>query len=85
MQVRRFKPGDRVQHRNGGQVMEVMKYVLERRPLVGEVCSDCLVECVWYDDGERQSEVFHQNVLTPVSDPKGLFPTSVDSKRKNSR
>ncbi len=82
MQVRRFKPGDRVQHRNGGQVMEVMKYVLEHRPLVGEVYSDSLVECVWYDGGERQSGVFHQNILTPVSDPKGLFSTAVDSKRK---
>lgn len=75
MQARRFKPGDRVQHRNGGEVMEVMKYVIEHRPLLGDVCSDCLVECVWYKNGQRNCEVFNQNVLVPVSVPQGLFRT----------
>ncbi|HHM20555.1 MAG TPA: DUF2158 domain-containing protein [Bacteroidetes bacterium] len=71
--ARYFKPGDRVQKRSGGPVMEVVKYVLEREPLVGEDLSDNEVECVWYNNGKRKTAVFDQRTLFKVDDAHGLF------------
>lgn len=74
MQVRKFKPGDRVRHRYNGRVMEVLKYVQESRPFVGKINTN-LAECVWYENGQRKCEAFPQHVLTLASIPAGLFPT----------
>jgi uncharacterized protein YodC (DUF2158 family) len=63
MATRRFKPGDRVRHYGGGPVMQIMNYVVENRLLIGAFQSDKLVECVWYDDGNRHTKVFHQDLL----------------------
>lgn len=53
--------------------MEVVKYVLEREPLVGEDLSDNEVECVWYNNGKRKTAVFDQRTLFKVDDAHGLF------------
>jgi uncharacterized protein YodC (DUF2158 family) len=61
---RRFRPGDRVQRRSGGPVMEVMKYVLKNKPILGAYQSESEVECVWYDVEEgRHLEICHQDTL----------------------
>ncbi|RMG83990.1 MAG: hypothetical protein D6714_08830 [Bacteroidetes bacterium] len=75
MIVRKFKPGDRVEHRLGGPVMEVIRYEKERDPLAGEVISDHDVFCVWYEDGERKTGVFDQRTLIKSSKSTGLFKT----------
>lgn len=57
--IRLFKPGDRVQLKIGGPVMEVMRYVA-----VDNEVSSTRVECSWYDPDEgRKTKVFHQNSL----------------------
>ena len=68
MTKRIFKPGDRVQLRNGGPVMEVMKYAEIQSRIFGKKVSDYLVECAWYDQTRgRQTSIFHQNGLIKVS------------------
>jgi uncharacterized protein YodC (DUF2158 family) len=70
MQKRYFKPGDRVQLRSAGPVMEVMKYTEERHMLFGMFVSNTRVLCVWYDKHEGRKEgVFHQNSLMRASIP----------------
>ena len=57
--IRFFRPGDRVQLKSGGPVMEVMRYASEDNKL-----SSTQVECVWYDPDEgRKCKIFHQNSL----------------------
>lgn len=57
--IRLFRPGDRVQLKVGGPVMEVMKYVT-----VDNEVSSTQVECAWYDPDEgRKTRIFHQNSL----------------------
>ena len=75
MVARKFKPGDRVEHKLGGPVMEVIHYVTERRPWVGEVLSDEDMKCVWYEDGERKTAVLNQRTLFKSSKKAGLFKT----------
>ncbi|MDX1667310.1 MAG: hypothetical protein R3350_08775 [Saprospiraceae bacterium] len=73
MIIRKFKPGDRVLHRPSGQVMEVIKYVTKKAPLVGQIASDEEVQCVWFEKGVRKTEIFHQRTLTKDSSEGGLF------------
>lgn len=66
--IRLFKPGDRVQLKIGGPVMEVMKYVTKVSPILGVYESNYQVECVWFDPEEgRKTAVFHQNSLVKAS------------------
>ena len=63
-----FKPGDRVELKTGGPVMQVIKYVAEESPILGMHESNHKVQCVWYDpEFGRKTDVFHQNSLTKVS------------------
>lgn len=74
MEVRKFRPGDRVRRKAGGPPMEVIKYVVEQKALAGEVYSEHDVECVWYDEEHnRQKEVFDQRTLYKVEEDHGLF------------
>lgn len=73
MDNRRFKPGDRVRLRSAKQPMEVLKYVTKRHPVFGYYLSENEVKCVWFEHGNRRTGVFHQNRLTKVSQPVGLF------------
>lgn len=75
MVVRKFKPGDRVEQKSGGPVMEVMHYEVEDKPLVGEFVSEQDVRCVWYEEGERKTGVFDQRTLTKSTKQHGLFTT----------
>ena len=72
--VRFFKPGDRVQHRNGGPVMTVQKYVREYKLWVGWQTSEDTLECSWLDPEKGyQTKVFHQNSLIKHSGITGLM------------
>jgi len=73
MDNRRFKPGDRVRLRSGTRPMEVIKYVTKHHPKFGYYISNSEVECVWYENGKRHTGTFHQNRLTKISQPTGLF------------
>ncbi|RUA14394.1 MAG: hypothetical protein DSY83_09635 [Flavobacteriia bacterium] len=75
--VRKFKAGDRVKVKGGsdGPKMEILKYIAKKEPIFGFVDRDTYVECVWYRDGERRSRIFHQNRLSKVLGPKGIFKT----------
>ncbi|HHH49482.1 MAG TPA: DUF2158 domain-containing protein [Saprospiraceae bacterium] len=75
MIVRKFKPGDWVEHKLGGPVMEVLRYEVERKALVGEIINERDVKCVWYENGERKTKVFDQRTLKKSSKPKGIFKT----------
>lgn len=67
MEARLFKPGDRVQQKSGGPIMEVTKYVIDHLPLGGEIYSDHHVECVWYDEEKnRHKDVFDQRTLFKI-------------------
>ncbi|MRH99809.1 hypothetical protein GH721_04610 [Kriegella sp. EG-1] len=74
---RKFKPGEWVKRK--GKItapkMVVLKYVLKKDPFLGSLINDRYLECVWYENGERQSEVFHQNNLIKMIDVGGLFKT----------
>ena len=43
--------------------MEVLKYISKKEPIFGFVNNDTYLECVWYKNGERRLEVFHQDRL----------------------
>ncbi len=73
MNAKKFKPGDRVQLRSDGRIMEVIKYVNKFSILIGNYVSEDEVECVWYENGVRKSVVFNQKNLTRASKPSGLF------------
>ncbi len=66
MQIRRFKPGERVRRRGDNKVMIVQKYCLKRGFLHGSYVSDHEVACVWYDGGVRRTGIFDQRTLTGV-------------------
>lgn len=75
MVVRKFKPGDRVQQKSGGPVMEVIHYEVEHKRLVGDFVSDQDVRCVWYGEEGRETGVFDQRTLTRSTKRHGLFTT----------
>ena len=65
---RLFKPGDRVQLRSGGPIMEVIKYAICYSPWLGNYTSNDIVECVWYDPDEgRKKGRFHQKNLVKTT------------------
>ena len=74
---RKFKPGDWVKVKGNftHPRMQVLKYVSKKDILLGVVTTDCDVECIWYKNGERKSEVFHQNKLIKTIETGGLFKT----------
>ncbi|PWK19891.1 hypothetical protein [Xanthomarina spongicola] len=75
MTLRKFKPGDWVKIKGlpSNQKMEVLKYVIKKDPLLGITNSNKYLECVWYKNGERNSEIFHQNKLLKIHETGGLY------------
>jgi hypothetical protein len=74
MEIRKFKPGDRVVRKSDQLMMEVIKYPIEHHILVGDQWSEHDVECVWYDEQkERHKGIFDQRTLIKVEDMHGLF------------
>jgi uncharacterized protein YodC (DUF2158 family) len=75
--ARKFKAGDWVEIKGSSDSpkMEVSKYIAKKEPIFGFVDNDTYVECVWYRDGERKSQIFHQNRLFKVGDSKGMYRT----------
>ncbi|MEO9893021.1 hypothetical protein [Aurantibacter sp.] len=74
---RKFKPGEWVKQKGkiGAPKMIVLKYVPKKDSFLGSVINDRYLECVWYENGERQSDVFHQNYLIKMIETGGLFKT----------
>lgn len=74
---RKFKSGDWVKIRGKltSPKMQVLKYVPKKDSILGLVDYDSYLECVWYINGERKSEVFHQNKLIKTIETGGLFNT----------
>ncbi|TDU43648.1 uncharacterized protein YodC (DUF2158 family) [Gelidibacter sediminis] len=74
---RKFKSGDWVKVRGKltAPKMQVLKYVPKKDVILGLVDYDTYLECVWYKNGERKSEVFHQNKLIKTIETGGLFKT----------
>jgi uncharacterized protein YodC (DUF2158 family) len=72
---RKFKSGDWVMARRRltAPKMQVLKYVPKKDSLLGLVDYDNYLECVWYKNGERKTEVFHQNKLIKTIETGGLF------------
>lgn len=72
---RKFKARDwvRVKGNNATHKMEILKYTSKKEPVFGYVDNDTYVECVWYSDGERKSQVFHQNRLIKLQETGGLY------------
>lgn len=73
MAIQRFKPGDRVRHYGGGNVMQVLRYMPTKRPLIGATQSGYWVECVWTSNGKRYSQVFNQDVLIKLGKSSDSF------------
>jgi hypothetical protein len=46
--------------------MEVIKYVTEHHLDVGIVFSDHHVECVWYENGKREKDIFDQRTIFKI-------------------
>lgn len=73
--TRKFKAGDWVKSKGNtnSPKMEVLKYVVKKEPIFGFMDSDTYVECVWYRDGERKSQIFHQNRLIKLQETGGMY------------
>ncbi|MDW3195458.1 MAG: DUF2158 domain-containing protein [Cytophagales bacterium] len=72
--IRHFKPGDRVQLKSGGPVMEVIKYVQQGKRLGKSTVSNAKVLCVWFESGgNRKEEVIHQNRLIKRRLPQSMI------------
>ena len=63
-----FKPGDKVQLKTGGPIMEVVKYVMRNNFLYPQHISTEYVECTYYSvlNKEWKTESFHQDNLLKV-------------------
>ncbi|MFD2541900.1 hypothetical protein ACFSSB_06160 [Lacinutrix gracilariae] len=74
---RKFKPGDWVKLKGkfAAPKMEVLKYVSKKDTLLDLVNNNSYLQCVWYTNGERNVEVFHQNKLIKCIKTGGLFKT----------
>ncbi|AZJ36458.1 hypothetical protein [Tenacibaculum singaporense] len=72
---RKFKSGDWVKLKGSNKTtkMEVLKYILKKDVLLGINNKDTYLECVWYEDGERKSKIFHQNNLVKLPETGGLY------------
>jgi len=75
--ARKFKAGDWVSIKGNAttQKMEVLKYIPKKEPIFGFLDSDTYVECVWYRDGERKSQIFHQIRLSKLQETGGIYKT----------
>lgn len=75
--ARKFKVGDRVKAKGAsiGPKMEVYKYIAKKEPIFGFIDRDTYVECVWYRNGDRRSQIFHQDRLFKLRNKKGIFKT----------
>lgn len=73
--ARKFKAGDWVSIKRNAttQKIEVLKYIPKKEPIFGFLDSDTYVECVWYQDGERKSQIFHQNRLIKLQETGGMY------------
>ncbi|SFW47683.1 hypothetical protein [Cellulophaga fucicola] len=78
---RKFKSGDWVKVRGklSAPKMQVLKYVSKKDSILGLVDGNSYLECVWYKNGERKSEVYHQNKLIKTIETGGLFKTFLTS------
>ena len=74
---RKFKSGDwvKVKGKLTAPKMQVLKYVPKKDAILGFVDNDTYLECIWYKNGERNCEVFHQNKLIKTIETGGLFRT----------
>ena len=72
---RKFKSGEWVKVKLISPKMQVIKYVPKKDSIFGLVNNDTYLECVWYKNGERILEVFHQNKLIKTIKTSGLFKT----------
>ncbi len=75
--LRKFKSGDwvKVKGKLTTPIMQVLKYVSKKDSILGLINYDSYLECVWYKNGERKTEVFHQNKLIKTVKTGGLFKT----------
>ncbi|WP_062052986.1 hypothetical protein [Aquimarina longa] len=75
--ARKFKSGDwvKLKGKTLAPKMEVLKYVPKRDSIFGLTDNDSYLECIWYKNGERISEVFHQNRLIKMIETGGLYKT----------
>ncbi|SDW89140.1 hypothetical protein [Aequorivita viscosa] len=72
---RKFKPGDWVKLK-GKQVcpkMEVLKYIPKKDAILGVVNNETYLQCVWYQNGNRNVETFNQNRLLKLTKTGGLY------------
>lgn len=71
---RKFKPGDWVKLKGKpfAPTMKVIKYV-PKNSLFGMVSDDTYIECVWYQNGIRLTDLFNQNKLLKSIEAPGLF------------
>ncbi|WP_405382726.1 hypothetical protein [Maribacter sp. LLG6340-A2] len=76
--TRKFKPGDWVKSKGllNAPKMQVLKYISKKDGLFGVVQNHSYVECIWYENGERKSDIFHQNKLVFTTTTGGLFVSS---------
>ncbi len=75
--IRKFKAGDWVKIRGvfNAPKMKVLKYTPMKDTVSGLVNNDTYLECVWYENGERKMEVFHQNKLIKYIEAKEVVNT----------
>ncbi|WP_452230050.1 MULTISPECIES: hypothetical protein [unclassified Lacinutrix] len=76
---RKFKSGEwvKVKGKLTSPKMQVIKYVPKKDSIFGLVDNDSYLECIWYKNGERKSEVFHQNRLIKMIETGGLLKTFI--------
>ncbi|SDB31583.1 Uncharacterized conserved protein YodC, DUF2158 family [Flavobacteriaceae bacterium MAR_2010_188] len=74
---RKFKSGDWVKVRGKltAPKMQVLKYVPKKDSVLGLVDYDTYLECLWYKNDERHTNVFHQDKLIKTIETGGLFKT----------
>lgn len=80
---RKFKSGEwvAVKGKLTSPKMQVIKYVTKKDSIFGLVNNDTYLECVWYKNGERKLEVFHQNKLIKIIEASSLLkPFKTNSK-----
>jgi uncharacterized protein YodC (DUF2158 family) len=74
---RKFKSGEwvTVKGKLTSPKMQVIEYVPKKDSIFGLVNNDTYLECVWYKNGERILEVFHQNKLIKLIETGSLLKT----------
>ncbi|WP_299103510.1 hypothetical protein [uncultured Winogradskyella sp.] len=76
---RKFKSGEwvTVKGKITSPKMQVIKYVPKEDSIFGLIDNDSYLECVWYKNGKRKLEVFHQNRLIKMIETGGLLKTFI--------